>query len=903
MNNTLFLVDTMKAVIAAERDAEVEQSRPSQSFRDLMRRGIALSNLHVDKIESAALGRVCIVFSLSSCCSHNIRVGDIVQIDKGPESGVVSAVKRTRVDVSVDFQPDISFPTGLHSILKMANEVTFQRCLKAVGQVGKSTLGLHRVVLGEESPSEPSRVLKSISFDNKTLNVLQKKAVYQALESKQVFLLHGPPGTGKSTTVTEIIHQMAQSGARVLVTAPSNIAVDTLVEKLSLVKERQWKMCRIGHPARVLENVIEHSLEYLLHRAEDTALAYGIRKEIAEHMKQSQWDKNILRHLRKELREKESRAVERILDNCSVILSTSVGAAHRLLHKRTFDVVVVDEAAQVLEAEAWIGILKGTCKLILAGDHRQLPPTLLSSLSVSLVESIGGTLFERLALLFPSSCLMLEEQYRMHQCIMSWSSSVFYNHRLSAHPSVSSHLLHQLQGVKRATDTSHPLIVIDTTGTEGMYEEDINAEEDGSESRRNEGEALVVKKVIEGFLQLNIQRRDIGVITPYRGQVQLLNELMEDVVDIEIGTVDGFQGREKEVIVLSLVRSNDDGEVGFLDQVRRLNVAITRARRCCVVVMNAFTIERCSNGILRSFVDFCVRYAEYRPVQLYVDAAESFRVFQSEEHVEEYQMKDMSGFTVKVGVKGKGKETERTKKQEKQKTKEKFIEKKSYTKSNDNVLTDTQESVQDYEQTDTVLESIEMVFRTLEPGKSYAFPSSLSSYHRLAVHEMAEKEGIKHWSTGEGDSRAVHVMMCLPSALKKEVVELSYAPLKPSSTPLKPKKKKKPKKMPKEDVSEDQILDEMLSKKNICHFTKCKKSVKLVGMVCQYCNYRFCIEHGSGLFHGCSNASKKAAKEKWRSDCDGSVPLKDWKRNYLKTQLGKKISDQTQERTRKEKKR
>ncbi|MBY0456709.1 MAG: IGHMBP2 family helicase, partial [Gemmataceae bacterium] len=289
------------------------------------------------------------------------------------------------------------------------------------------------------------------------------------------------------------------------------------------------------------------------------------------------------RELLAEVRKLEALAVERVLDEAPIVCSTLTGLDSQLLGQRRFDIVVIDEACQSTEPAAWVPLLRAN-KLILAGDHCQLPPTILSpeaserGLSVSLMERLVG-------LYGPAASRLLTVQHRMHGAIMGFSNAEFYSGRLEAHASVASHLLRDLPGVTPDPLTETPVEFIDTAGA--SYDEEL---EEDTGSRFNAQEAALAVKKVRSLLALGVPASQIGVITPYRAQVRLLRERLSDLPGLEIDSVDGFQGREKEAVVVSLVRSNNEGEIGFLADTRRTNVALTRARRKLLVIGDSATL-------------------------------------------------------------------------------------------------------------------------------------------------------------------------------------------------------------------------------------------------------------------------------------------------------------------------
>jgi ATP-dependent RNA/DNA helicase IGHMBP2 len=461
---------------------------------------------------------------------------------------------------------------------------------RAGGAHGDRLARLRQILLGEIEPSyrEPA---VSPPLDA-SLNASQIDAVAFALSAHDVALVHGPPGTGKTTTVVEIIRQAIRGGEKVLACAPSNLAVDNLFERLLAANEN---VVRIGHPARVLPQLREHTLDALVERHPDMRLARKLTRE-AEQMfdranrytraKPAPGEKQELRGEAKrilaDVRRIEAQVVQQVLDDATVVCATLIGLDSDLLGPRRFDLAVVDEACQTTEPACWLPLLRSE-RVILAGDHCQLPPTIVSKEAE--VAGFGVSLFERLMESAGSRIARrLTVQYRMHEAIMNFSSARFYDSALLAHESVREHRLSDLPGITLCGNTAEPLTFIDTAGA--GYDEEL--EPDG-ESRRNPGEARLIVRQAEALLAAGLTGSQLAIITPYAAQARLLREML-DADGLEIDTVDGFQGREKEAVLISLVRSNERGEIGFLADDRRMNVALTRARRRLIVVGDSATI-------------------------------------------------------------------------------------------------------------------------------------------------------------------------------------------------------------------------------------------------------------------------------------------------------------------------
>jgi superfamily I DNA and/or RNA helicase len=424
------------------------------------------------------------------------------------------------------------------------------------------------------------------------LNGSQVDAVRLALAADDLAIVHGPPGTGKTTTVVELIRQAVARGDKVLACAPSNLAVDNLLEKLVAAGERA---VRLGHPARVLPQLRAHTLDVLVEEHPDTRLARKFSKEaFALFRKAGRWTRakpepgtrqslrQEARALLDDARRLEAQAAERILNGATVLCATTTGLNSEVLGQRSFDLVVIDEACQSTEPGCWVPLPRAR-RLVLAGDHCQLPPTVLSREAAA--EGYAVSLMERLVARFGGAVTRrLTTQYRMNEAIMAFSSREFYEGGLEADASVRGHRLTDLPGVAGGPLTETPVEFIDTAGA--GYDEEV--EPDG-ESRLNRQEARLVCRKVRALLAAGVAAGDVAVIAPYAAQVRLLRDGLA-VPGLEVDSVDGFQGREKEAVVLSLVRSNAEGDVGFLADVRRTNVAMTRARRKLLVVGDSATL-------------------------------------------------------------------------------------------------------------------------------------------------------------------------------------------------------------------------------------------------------------------------------------------------------------------------
>ena len=507
--------------------------------------------------------------------------------------GVVTDRNRETIRVALGDSPEPTAERPLFRLDLSSDQVARDRergALRRAMNVEKGRpAALRRKLMGEE-PSEFQEGKPWTPLG--TLDDSQTEAVDHCLRAKDVAIIHGPPGTGKTTTVVELIRQAIRRGEKVLACAPSNLAVDNLLERLLAGGE---KAIRIGHPARVLETLRAHTLDEIVENHADYKLArdwtkeaWNLRKQAGKYLRTAPppGTRRDLREEAKKLlsdaRELEARLVDFLLDSATVVCATLTGVNEDLLGNRQFDLVVIDEAAQATEPPCWIPILRGG-RVVLAGDHCQLPPTVVSpeaarqGYNVSLMERLmkqsGDQISRRLTM-----------QYRMHQEIMEFSSMEFYAGSLQAAESVNGHLLHDLEHVAPGLLTERAVRFYDTAGSECVEQE----ESEGS-SRENPGEAKHVARQVKQLLATGLRPEEIGVITPYGAQARLLRELIEER-KVEVDTVDGFQGREKEAILISLVRSNTTGELGFLTDTRRMNVALTRARRKLIVFGDSSTL-------------------------------------------------------------------------------------------------------------------------------------------------------------------------------------------------------------------------------------------------------------------------------------------------------------------------
>nr|XP_020639747.1 DNA-binding protein SMUBP-2 [Pogona vitticeps] len=965
-------------LLQEEREAEISEARiwqESISLKELQRRGICLLKLEVTSQKTGLYGRLLLTLqprkhgSESQLPSNSFGPGDIVGLYEsgGPGdqlcTGTITHITSKLITVAID-EPQSNLVSldqeNVYRLLKLANDVTYKRLKRALNALSQyqsgPASGLIDILFGGAEPREVGNT-KLLKFYNASLDVSQKEAVCFSLAQKELAIIHGPPGTGKTTTVVEIILQAVQQGLKVLCCAPSNIAVDNLVERLAGHKIR---ILRLGHPARLLESIQHHSLDAVLARGDNAKIVTDIRKDIDQAFVKTRktQDKgerghflNEIKILRKELKEREEMAMTEILKQANVVLATNTGASSdgplKLLPENHFDLVVIDECTQALEASCWIPLLK-VKKCVLAGDHKQLPPTIISHKAAT--KGFSLSLMERLIQMYGNRIVkMLTVQYRMHQAIMQWASDEMYDGRLSAHHSVAQHLLKDLPGVAYTEETSIPLLLIDTAGC-GLFELDVEDEQ----SKGNQGEVCLVGLHVQALVEAGVKTRDIAVITPYNLQVEMLRDLLcHKYPELEIKSVDGFQGREKEAVVLSFVRSNRKGEVGFLAEDRRINVAVTRARRHVTVICDSRTAG--NHSFLRRLLDYMREHGEVRTAFEYLDdiVPENYAPKSSQEK----KLKCNTALAPK-GEKPRGKPVKQT-------------EERPVECPGQNAAKVTAAGTEIKENS---CKHKARILEFLESDETQLnFPPSLNSHDRLIIHQLAEEYGLQHVSLGEGKERYISVRRKGPAinlsvedagACKQETSDRSPSPLRETSvlseekresntrtrkvdlktlhmervqrekdrkqarekqslelradlqevTRRKHKSEAKGKatlKSKVEDAAEedfDAMISAAIKDDNTCSFFKCKASIATLGQLCPHCNKRYCLSHHIPEIHGCGEKAKAHARQ--RISREGVLyagsgvkdkSLDPTKRAHLQRRLDNKLSELSSQRTRKKK--
>ena len=537
-------------------------------------------------------------------------------------AGTISYVDADRMVVAIPENADLSMMGSERScgVMLSFDETSYRAMTEALQHLAKADgrLGyLRDLFYSHRKAAERGASAIRIGY----LNEAQESGVNKILRAKDVAILHGPPGTGKTTTLVEAIHETLRRESQVLVCAQSNMAVDWIAEKL---QNRGIAVLRIGNPTRVNDKMLASTYERRFESHPDYTTLWSIRKAIrqlrAERRSSTQWHQKMDR-LQSRATELEIRINADIFGEARVIACTLVGSASRLLDGMKFSTLFIDEAAQALEAACWIPMRRAG-RVILAGDHCQLPPTVKSVEAMR--GGLGYSLMERIAADHPETVTLLTTQYRMHEDIMRFPNEWFYNGRIKAAPEVRWRGILDLDTPVEWIDTSEMTAASATSapanGTEAASApsaERRGTAADSSDSafrealtgqsfgRINRDEAILTLQTLgEYFIRIGRRRIleekvDVGIISPYRAQVQYLRSLIRRVPFfkpfrhlISVNTVDGFQGQERDVIIVSLVRSNDAGDIGFLRDLRRMNVAITRARMKLLIIGNADTLRR-----------------------------------------------------------------------------------------------------------------------------------------------------------------------------------------------------------------------------------------------------------------------------------------------------------------------
>ncbi|MBO0947590.1 AAA domain-containing protein [Fibrella forsythiae] len=504
---------------------------------------------------------------------------------------------------------------GIEMLFDDSSYDEMQNALKQANTLAEAgTNRLINILIGEaDATFHPHSLTVSIP----RLNESQQRAVCSGLSANELAIVHGPPGTGKTTTLVQLIKSMiGLEHKQILVVAPSNAAVDLLSEKLH---DEGLNVLRIGNPSRVSDRLTALTLDSKMAEHSQMKEAKKLKKQAGEFKNMAHKYKRSFGKAEREQRKAlfdeahrimkdvattEQYIIDDVVGKSQVITATLVGANQYTIRNLSFHTVVIDEAGQALEPACWIPILKAQ-RVILAGDHNQLSPTIKSAEAAR--NGLSNTLLEKCVVLHPEAVTLLDEQYRMHEQIMGYSSRVFYGNQLRAHASVASHDLFQGDSA---------LQFVDTAGC--GFDEKL----EGTSSTNPEEAALLIKHLTQVVAQLSQFYQpatfpSIAIISPYKQQLVVLNELLSHAPDLQpyrhaisVNTIDSFQGQERDIVYISMTRSNDRAEIGFLADIRRMNVAMTRARKKLVVIGDSGTLA--SNPFYADFVTYAEQLNAYQ---------------------------------------------------------------------------------------------------------------------------------------------------------------------------------------------------------------------------------------------------------------------------------------------------
>ena len=627
-------IKNLITLINYERDAEIDlMTREISTMSGQKREELGRA---INKVKGKSLGKELglqiVQFGRSEVIDTEISVGDMVLIStdnplRSDLTGTVTEKGARFIKVAFDKRvPKWAIKKKVRIDL-YANDITFRRMednLNHLSLKGKNAL---EYILNERNPKK-NRDVPYISYIDENLNDSQKKAIENALSCENFFLIHGPFGTGKTRTLVELISQETRQGHKVLATAESNAAVDNILERL--MDNKKLTLTRLGHPQRVSKHNITQTLAYkaenhklnkkikkihkkidnmiekrrvhtkptpqyrrgygdydILHMASKGKGGRGISSDKMKSMAKWIEINQEIDEAHDEIKRIENRMIKDIVDSSDVILATNSSSALEAIARVKFDVAVIDEASQATIPSVLIPIAKAH-RFILAGDHKQLPPTIISDRAGAL----SKTLFEELIRIYPFKSQLLNIQYRMNSLLMKFPNEEFYDNGLKSDSSVDDI---KIRDILDSHQDEEALLFIDTSDIADNRERHLK----DSKSIVNEIEAEIAIRIADDYLSDGVNESDIGIISPYADQVKIIQENTE----IEVKTVDGFQGREKEIIIISTVRSNDKGNIGFLSDLRRLNVAITRAKRKLIIIGNKDTLI--TNPTYERLINFC----------------------------------------------------------------------------------------------------------------------------------------------------------------------------------------------------------------------------------------------------------------------------------------------------------
>ena len=609
----ILALQQQRMLLEIEYNVDKEEHRRQMEAKGLERlakRGDAWLNVRFGRSYYNSLNQLSIEFyrTQDQDIEHNFEFGRPVWIVRNEGlgkylSGVVNYVDGDRMVVVVPEGTDlVALQTAEGLNVQLAfDETTYRLMFEALDRTirAKGRLGYLRDLFYSNQKAE---TFSFAPMQFPFLNASQERAVNEVLRAKDVAVVHGPPGTGKTTTLVEAIYETLRRENQVLVCAQSNMAVDWISEKLV---DRGINVLRIGNPTRVNDKMLSFTYERRFESHSDYTQLWAIRKAIRQlHANRKRGDRTFhqkLERLKEREIELDLRIRAQIFGEARVIACTLVGSANRLLDGMKFGTLFIDEAAQALEAACWIPIRRAS-RVILAGDHCQLPPTIKSIAAMK--GGLDKTLMQRIVEHKPEAVTLLKVQYRMNEAIMRFSSDWFYHGQVVAAPEVKFRGILDLDVPMEWREIRNEELEIgnEEYGRKDGYKEEFVGENFGRVNKPEARETLMA--LAEYFVKIGKQRIideriDVGIISPYRAQVQYLRHLIKKTdffkpfrKILTVNTVDGFQGQERDVILVSLVRSNEEGQIGFLRDLRRMNVAITRARMKLIILGDVKTLTK-----------------------------------------------------------------------------------------------------------------------------------------------------------------------------------------------------------------------------------------------------------------------------------------------------------------------
>lgn len=642
MTTTIERYKSLKNLLLIEREEDYKQYREQflrASIEERKKNGATWFPIQITSNELGYADYVHLEVERHNCLDlpHQFSSGKNITLFSNRQSDEVQEITGTikqsgknklKLIMHTDELPDWCYDgkLGINIQFDDNSYIEMQKALDEVIAAKNNRIAeLREIIEGNELPSF-EKTNETVVIPQ--LNFSQNKAVRHILSANDVAVVHGPPGTGKTTTIVQAIRLVLQEEKQVLVCAPTNTAVDLLTEKLI---EQGINVLRVGHPARVSEDLLKSTIDGQIQHHDNYKDIKNLRRNAEEYFKMAGKYKRVFgkedakqramyyteaKNCIKESRLLEDYIVNSLFESAQVICCTPVTSNNKHLLKKKFNTLFFDEASQALEPMSWIPLLK--CRrVIFSGDHFQLPPVVKSPKAKQ--EGLENTMLDKCASIDSLSTL-LNRQYRMHQHIMQFSNAYFYDNKLEADNTVKGTLLSTNEDFDLL---NIPVELIDTAGC--SFDETQNPE---TLSLSNKGEADLVFKHLDKLLQQyqfanEAQQIEIGIISPYKEQRELLQETLHAfdysgyaVSSLDVKTIDGFQGEERDVIYISLVRSNSSSEIGFLADIRRMNVALTRAKKKLVVVMDTATIG--NHPFYKAFIEYCEKNNFYKSAWEYI---------------------------------------------------------------------------------------------------------------------------------------------------------------------------------------------------------------------------------------------------------------------------------------------